>query len=177
MSKEIQFKTDRTKVREGEYVIISWQCDSPDAVSLTVDNGFSSYSVQLADSGSRSVTVEKSKGRKTVLRLNAVYNGKVERKEIEVKVEEVKARRAPKAGTSPKPFRNPFRNFRSGWNSFKYRLSYGWQAMPEKKRRNYTTVLIALALVWLFTVARTCGYQAGYQKALDSAPQTTSVTI
>lgn len=176
MGKDIQFSVDRTKAKEGESVVVSWNCDSPDAVSLAVDNGYTSYNVQLADSGSRPVTIEQSKG-KTLLRLNVVYNGKVERKELSVKVEKVKAAKAPKTRTARKPLRNPFRNFRSNWNSFCYRLRYGWQAMPQKKRRNYSAILIALALIWLFTIARTCGYQAGYRNGVESAPQTTSVTV
>lgn len=179
MSKEIQFQVGKTKVREGDYVVISWQCDSPDAVSLTVDNGLSPYNVQLADSGSRSVTIEKSKGKKTVLRLNVVYNGKVERKELEVKVEEVREAKAPKARQArpARSFRNPFRNFKANWNSFKYRLRYGWQVMPEKKRRIYKAIMYGLLAVWLFSIVRTCGYQAGYQKGLESAPQSTISTV
>ena len=172
----IQFSVDKTKVREGDYVVITWSCDGPDAVSLTVDNGMSSYNTQLADSGSRSVTIEKSKGNKTIMRLNVVYNGKVERKELEVKVEAVKPAKAKKVRTH-KPVSNPFRNFKSKWNSFVYRLKYGWQAMPERKRRIYKTILYALLAIWLLSTVRTCGYNAGYQKGLQKAPESTISSV
>ena len=168
--KTIQFSVDKTKVREGDYVIITWNCDSPDAVSLTVDGGISSYNTQLADSGSRSVTLDKAKGGKVILRLNVVYNGKVERKELAVKVEAVKAAKAHKAKKvhTSRPVSNPFRNLKQNWNSFLYRLKYGWQAMPEKKRRRYKAIFCVLLAVWLFSIARTCGYQAGYEKGLEA---------
>ena len=173
--KTIQFSADKTKVREGDYVVVSWSCESPDAVSLTVDNGISSYNTQLADSGSRSVTIGKSKGNKTILRLNVVYNGKIERKELEVKVEGIKAAKAQKAKKihTRRPTSNPFRNLKQNWSSFIYRLKYGWNAMPMKKRRIYKAIFCALLVVWFFSIARTCGYQAGYEKGLEAAPRTT----
>ena len=178
-STPIKFSVDKSKAKEGEYVTVYWSCESPDAVSLTVDDGFSPSRVQLPDSGSRVIAIGKSNDGKTTLRLNVVRNGKVERKELEVKVETMKAAKAKKTKTAHtrKPISNPFRNLKSGWNSFIYRLKYGWQVMPDKKRRTYKVALYAIIALWLLCIARTCGYQAGYDKGQNEAIDRTEVSI
>lgn len=163
------FTVDKKSVREGDYVVVSWACKNPDAVSLTVDNGYGQTSVQLADSGSRSVVMDRSKG-KTVLRLSVVQNGKIHKEELSVKVEARKAPKAERTSTHSGP-KNSFKNIKGNWSTFVYRLRYGWQMLPEKKRRIYRAILYALIAVWIFSIAESIGYRAGFRKGVESAPQ------
>lgn len=154
MSK-ITFNSDKTKAREGEYINVSWSCEGPDAVSLTIDNGYNSSSMQLADSGSRAILLTKSKG-KTVLRLKAVFNRKAEVSEIAVKVEAPKPEKkakAPKAKKPRKPIKNPFKTLKSSWTTFWSRMKYGWQMLPPRKRRTYKILFLVLFILWLLTFA------------------------
>jgi len=145
---------------------VSWDCESPDAVSLTVDNGFRETSVQLADSGSRSVVMDQSKGN-TTLRLTVVQNGKVQKEELSVKVSKPKA----KTTKQHRPLNNPFKNLNGNWSSFIYRLRYGWQMLPDKKRKIYKAIFFGLIALWLFGIAESIGYKAGFKKGYESAPQ------
>lgn len=144
MSNRIRFVVDRKKAVPGEYVTVTWTCEDPDSVSLTVDNGISVSNVQLADNGSRVVLIEQGKGGKTSLRLNAVFNGKVERQSIEVRT------------VSPsKPKRRRI-SLKASWEIFRQRLVCSWRSMPEKTRRIYKILAAVLAAFWLAGIAGTC---------------------
>lgn len=167
MSKNIQFNIDKTKVKTGEYVTVTWQCEGPDAVSLTIDNGSSTNSLQLPDSGSRSIVMEKGK---TTLRLKAIFNGKAEQKELTVKVEEPKAAKKPRARkATSRRLRSP----KELWYGFKA----GWNMLPEKRRRVLKTLIYVTLALWFFSIIRTCGYQDGYQKGIESSTQYSTQTV
>ncbi|MCI2081717.1 MAG: hypothetical protein LKJ93_00805, partial [Bacteroidales bacterium] len=89
----IIFKVDRKAIKEGEAVIIHWECQNPDSVSLKVDDGYQSAILQLADSGNREISITRSKG-KTILTLRVVENGKLKKKEISIKVKKEKPQKA-----------------------------------------------------------------------------------
>ncbi|MCQ2148156.1 MAG: hypothetical protein MJZ16_11680 [Bacteroidales bacterium] len=182
------FRVDKKRAKVGDWVTVSWDCDSPDAVSLTVDNGFSSHNVQLADSGSYGITITKSNGGKTTLRLNVVFNGKVQREEVEIKVEgsepehkaesdkKVYEAEPPKSSkSSRKPFTNPLDWLSKKWNNFNAKFRYGWSLLPERKRRIYKTVFWVIVAIWLFSIAQSIGYKAGYQRGIQDGTHTVNV--
>lgn len=184
------FKVDKKKANIGDWVTVSWDCDSPDAVSLTVDNGFSSYNVQLADSGSYGITIAKSKG-KTILRLNVVFNGKVQREELEVKVEGSEQREKSNSAESDrkvyeaeppksskkasKAYNNPLNWISQKWDNFNAKFQYGWSLLPERKRRIYKTVLWVIVAIWLFSIAQSIGYKAGYKRGIQEGVHTVNM--
>lgn len=180
------FKVDKKKAKVGDWVTVSWNCDSPDAVSLTVDNGYSSYNVQLADSGSYGITIAKSKG-KTILRLNVVFNGKVQREELEVKVEESEHHQQstgssrkvyeaePPRSSKKRSFGNPLSWLSRKWSDFNARFRYGWSLLPEKKKRIYKIALWVIVAVWLFSIAQSIGYKAGYQRGIQEGTHTVNI--
>lgn len=192
---KIQFSTDKDKVKEGEYVTVAWCCEGPDAVSLTVDNGFSSYVMQLPDSGSRQIKVEKSKGR-TIFRLTVVYNGKAQRAELPVRVSNIKPVKASKPGhsftfgkskssnagtykasNSGRTVKDIVENIKSWFRTTWGKIKLGWQMMPEKKRRTYKIIFAVLVAMWLLSLSRNAGFQAGYQKGLQDAPAQTTTFV
>lgn len=164
---KITFSVDRQKATEGQSVTVSWSCESPDAVSLTVDNGFESTSVQLPDSGSRAIPIQKSK-RKTVLTLNAVFNGKVQRESIDVKVENIKVIRPErvnysKGGSSLKDL-NPLPALKAFFSNVLEKFSQWWFSLPEGRRRLIKIILAAAIALVVADLCRSLGYQAGYER-------------
>lgn len=168
MSSKIKFSIDRKSAGEGEYVTLSWDCGMPDSATLTIENGYRTSRLQLPDSGSRTVLIEKSKG-KTTFRLAATWGTRKEVSELSVKVKNLKTIRAkayrPKRGKTLS-FRGLWGRIVSWWRSFTGRLSYAWRVMPPRQKRIYKIVLIVLAIMWAGSAWRNAGYRAGYEQAL-----------
>jgi hypothetical protein len=176
-NKDIKFVVDRKSAQEGENVLVSWECGLPDAVTLTIDNGLTKSQIQLPDSGSRTVAIQRSKG-STILRLTVAQSGHIERREIAVKVKNLKTIKA-------KPYRATSR--RSGGSlkgliqrlgdklrQFVGRVGYSWRAIPPRKRRIYQALLIWAAAMMISTCSHNSGYQAGYKRALQDVSPTTA---
>lgn len=174
MSKKIIFTADRKSVGEGEYVTLSWDCGMPDSVTLTIKNGYHTTRLQLPDSGSRSVLIEKSKG-KTTFRLVAAQGTSKQSQELSVRVKNLKTIRAkayrPKKSRRPASLGELWSRTKAWWRNFCGRVSYGWRVMPPRQKRIYKIVLIALAIMWAGSAWRNAGYRAGYEQALRDQQQ------
>ena len=169
MSKEIKFDIDRKSVQEGETIMVAWECGMPDAVTLTIENGYETSRMQLADSGSRTILIGKSKG-KTTLRLTVAKGGKIERREVAVKVKNIKPIRAKTYRPRSKfSLRNLPQKVGEWWRSLRSKVSYAWQVMPPRQKRLYKIFLIVLAVMWISGLGRTAGYKAGYEQAMKDA--------
>lgn len=173
MSSKIKFGVDRKSAGEGEYVTLSWDCGMPDSVTLTIENGYRTTRLQLPDSGSRTILIEKSKG-KTTFRLAAAQGTRKEVSELSVKVKNLKTIRAkayrPKSGKTFS-FRGLWGRVVAWWRSFTGRLSYAWRVMPARQKRIYKIMLILLAVMWAGSAWRNAGYRAGYEQALRDQQQ------
>ncbi|MBO7198132.1 MAG: hypothetical protein J6V28_04980 [Tidjanibacter sp.] len=178
---KINFSVDRTSVKEGESVLVAWECGIPDAVTLTINNGYSTSQIQLADSGSRAVTMTKSKGR-TTLRLTVATAGRIERREIEIRVKNQKItrtyssprRRRTASGSSAASgggIKVWWERVRYRFRSFVERLRYSWQVMPPKTKRLYKWMLLLLAAMWIGSLSQGRGYKAGYEQGFEDAKQ------
>lgn len=176
---KIVFSIDRTDVNEGENVMVAWDCGIPDAVTLTIDNGYSVSQIQLADSGSRMVSIHKSKGR-TTLRLTVAMGGRIERREVVVKVKNLKTTKTHSTsnrgqnwsrGTSRNgfSFRKLYDKARYKIRGFFQRLSYGWSAMPRRTKRIYQFAFVLMIAMWFNTCGQSKGYQMGYEQAMREA--------
>jgi hypothetical protein len=111
--------TDKKKVPEGEYITVTWDCPTPDMVTLTVEDG--SISVhQLGDSGSK---VFQASGNADEMKfiLRASIGGKIDEKTAKVKVKR-KVLRAKKANRVPG----------SGRKNNKYKTA--WSYLPADKK-------------------------------------------
>lgn len=174
---EIKFVVDRKSAEEGENVLVSWECGLPDAVTLTIDNGFTKSQIQLPDSGSRTVAIQRSKG-STTLRLTVAQSGRIERREIAVKVKNIKRVKAKTYRARPQGGGGSIRSFfqRIGYKlrGWMGRMGYAWRAMPLKRRRIYLALLIWAAAMMLSTCSHNNGYKAGYQRALQEMSATSS---
>jgi hypothetical protein len=176
---KIVFNVDRTEVNEGENVMVAWDCGIPDAVTLTIDNGYSTSQIQLADSGSRMVAIHKSKGR-TTLRLAVATGGKIERREVVLKVKNIKTTHTQTASNKGTNYsyvkqRNGF-SLKRLYNKISYRirgffqrLSYGWSVMPKRTKRIYQFALLLMVVMWFNTCGQSKGYQMGYEQAIIDA--------
>lgn len=168
---EIKFSVDRSSATEGESVMVAWDCGVPDSVTLTIDNGLSSSRIQLSDSGSRMVMVGRCKGR-MVLRLAVASAGRIERRELVVKVKNLRTIKAKSARrTSSRTFTpNGFVGRAVRWvENLWRRLAYSWRVMPAKQKRIYVIMLLLLAALWISALSRNAGYEAGYREGLKGA--------
>ena len=149
--KAMTFSIDKKQVQEGEYFTVSWDCQNPDMVSMTVEDGSRSQ-FQLPDSGSRAIQAS-GNADKIVLTLRASIGGKVEEKKAAVKVKRKvlkaeKVRRSPKSSSSGGKKAFDFSKISSWWNNFTSRLKMAWSYMPENKKLAYKILgLILLAMI------------------------------
>lgn len=175
MSKKIEFTADRKSADEGGYVTLSWDCGMPDSVTLTIENGYKTTRLQLPDSGSRTILIEKSKG-KTTFRLAVAQGTSKTTSELSVKVKNIKPLRAkayrPHKSRRGFSFRGLGGRIATWWRNFTGRVSYGWRAMSPRQRRTYKIILILLAIMWAGSAWRNAGYRAGYQQAIRDRQQT-----
>lgn len=170
-----KFNVDKKSVTEGDIVVATWECDLPDNVILTIDNGFNTSRLQLPDSGTRSLAVQKSKNGKTTLRLTTSKGGKIEHNEIVIRVKNIKpikakVHRPHSAGTkgrfSPKEW---FSRVAYRLRSVGQQIAYGWRMLPERKRRTYKIIIAVLIALWIGTLSQNAGYRAGYERGRQDA--------
>ena len=132
----IVFNIDKKQVNEHEWVTVSWDCQNPDQVSLTVEDGTRTVH-QLADSGSRSVQAS-GNADKMVLTLRASIGGKMQEKSVTVKVKRKvlkaeKVHRAPRSGRTSGPT-EWWESIKSWWTKTSAGLKTAWTYMPENKK-------------------------------------------
>jgi hypothetical protein len=122
MSK-ISFDIDRKQVQEGESVTVSWSCESPDMVTLTVVDGVKSVH-QLGDSGTRVIPAT-GNADKIVLTLRASIAGKTEEKTATVKVKR-KVVKAERVHSTPYGKKERTGKTGAGPNSSRWDCSLSW---------------------------------------------------
>lgn len=160
MSK-ISFDIDRKQVQEGESVTVSWSCESPDMVTLTVVDGVKSVH-QLGDSGTRVIPAT-GNADKIVLTLRASIAGKTEEKTATVKVKRkvVKAERVNSTPYGKKERtgngsskNNPINlsRIKNWWQRTKDKYKTAWSYMPETKKLATKILGMMLALTILSSI-------------------------
>lgn len=146
---KLKFNIDRTKAEAGESVNVSWDCENPDMVSLTVEDGQKSV-YQLGDSGSRSIKLSGDSD-KVVFTLSATLGGKVERSTHTVKVSRKvlkaeKVHRAPRSSSSRK-FKMPdFGKVGDWWKRTTVNFKTVWSYLPSDKKLAYKILGILAAI-------------------------------
>lgn len=170
------FSVSPKSIQEGGTVTVSWSCQNPDAVSLSVDLGSGPFNIPLADSGSRVIPVQSVKGGKALFRLSAVSCGKVSRQEVTVKVKPVKVYKARPVhnvgGADPVGkikdfFRNASRGFMEWTRTIVSNLTYRWQSLSPRKRKIWKSVFLFLLCLYLASIFQGVGYRAGYKRGLQ----------
>ena len=152
---KLKFNIDKVKADAGESVNVSWDCDNPDMVSLTVEDGQRSV-YQLGDSGSRSIKLSGDSD-KVVFTLSATLGGKVERSTRTVKVSRKvlkaeKVQRAPGSSSSSK-FRMPdFGKVGDWWKRTASNFKMAWSYLPADKKLAYKILGILAAISVLSAV-------------------------
>ena len=150
---KVSFSIDKKKVREGEYITVSWDCQEPDQVSLTVEDGAKTV-LHLGDRGSRVVQAS-GNADKITLTLRASIAGKTESRSETVKVERkvLKAempRKEKRTGQRRKHSGPDFTGVKNWWNRTKGMFSYSWSALPDTKKLA-SKLLGILMLIMLLT--------------------------
>ena len=151
MSK-ITFNIDKRQVQEGESVTVSWNCESPDMVTLTVVDGVKSVH-QLGDSGSKTIPAT-GNADKMVLTLRASIGGKTEEKSATVRVKRkvVKAERVNSTPYGKKEKTSSpldFSKVKDWWRRTSDKYKAAWSYMPENKKLATKILGMMLALMIL----------------------------
>jgi len=131
----ITLATDKKRISEGEYITVSWDCQNPDMVSLTVDDGGRSVH-QLGDSGSKVLQASGNADR-MILTLRASVGGKIEEKSATVKVERKvlkaeKVNRSPRSGPDNRKF--DLARIKDWWSRTTMQYKTAWNYLPEEKK-------------------------------------------
>jgi len=141
-----KFTVDTKRAKEGDWVSVSWECSTPDAVYLSTDNGYKTDRISLADSGSTKVYIANSKG-STKVTLLAVLGATKESKTETIHVTNLKSTKAKPAGIGR--FKLWGEKIHAKWCQTKAQFQYWWQYLPKKKK----TIYKALFFLWLALLA------------------------
>ncbi|MBR1782751.1 MAG: hypothetical protein IJ753_04450 [Bacteroidales bacterium] len=150
---KLSFNIDKKQVTEHEHVTVSWDCENPEQVTLTVEDGTKSIH-QLPDSGSRVIEASGNADRMT-LTLRAVIGGKTQEKSVTVKVKRkvLKAEKvhgAPRGSSGSRKAWFDFSKVKGWWSRTIAGLKTSWTYMPENKKLA-TKILGLMCAVMLLT--------------------------
>lgn len=150
---KISFSIDKKQVTEHEYVTVSWDCENPDQVTLTVEDGTKSIH-QLPDSGRRVIEASGNADRMT-LSLRAVIGGKTQEKSMTVKVKRkvLKAEKvngAPHGSQGSKKSWFDLSKIKGWWSRTIAGFKTAWTYMPENKKLA-TKILGLMCAIMLLT--------------------------
>lgn len=165
-----KFEVSAKRAKEGDWVDVSWECDTPDAVSLTTDNGYKTDRINLADSGTTRVYIPKSKG-KMKMSLTAVMGTNKESRTESIGVKNRKTAKAKPAGIGR--FQMWREKMRARWCQTKAQVQYAWTYLPKKKKTMYKVIFF----IWLALIAASIIVPSarGGHAAATSTEQVTTV--
>lgn len=147
---DMRFETDCRKVNLGDSLELRWEADMPDSLSIVIDNGIETRSMQVGDSGSTRIYIGECKGKYT-FSLKARKHGREE-----VKVITVKVSGASKPGKVPSSDVSRFQLWcekrKAGWITFRNRLKYSWAVIPKKRKRLIIALWILTAVLLLWSI-------------------------
>ncbi|MGM9787807.1 MAG: hypothetical protein ACI3ZF_02750 [Candidatus Cryptobacteroides sp.] len=134
MASKITLKTDKSSIKKGDSVIVSWTSESPDSLYLIVEDGDSVQRFPVADSGSRLCWSNRATKNMTFTLL-AVTGSRKETAKAKVRV---KARNKVKLKE----------RWQAGWAVYKAQLRYSWAAMKNWQKALWIGLwVLALALL------------------------------
>lgn len=85
MESTISLKADRSSIKKGESVNVSWSSGTPESLALVINDGDSVQRIQVPDTGSR-ICWSNRATKKLTFTLIAVVNGRKQTESITVKV-------------------------------------------------------------------------------------------
>ena len=150
---KLSFNIDKKQVTEHEHVTVSWDCENPDQVTLTVEDGTRSIH-QLPDSGSRVIEASGNADRMT-LTLRAVIGGKAQEKSATVKVKRKvlkaeKVHSAPRSSSGGRKSWFDLSKIKGWWSRTTAGFKNAWTYMPENKKLA-TKILGLMCAIMLLT--------------------------
>ena len=136
--------TDKKSASEGEFIEINWNCDDcPDSLLLTIDSGYDSYTIPIADSGSTRIVMSRSK-RKTTITLKALISGKKVSESTSVRIKNFKRSRVSRANTT-RSMKMRKEKLYAKWCVFRAQVKYWWLSLKKWQK----ALWIALLALWL----------------------------
>ena len=136
MASFVTLTTDRSSIKKGESVNVSWTSRTPDSLILVIEDGDSVQKIQVPDSGTRICWSNRAAG-DIEITLISVSEGKKETKSVKVKVKGGKVNASSGIGKFQMAkerahawFSVTCAQFRYAWGSMKKWQRMLWIAMP-----------------------------------------------
>lgn len=140
----IQINSNQKRVREGEIVEISWQCNGATDATLTIFNGYKTTTIPVEQSGVKKFRLNRSK-HGTRFTISAIINGRTYRKAIAVGV-----RRSRNSDTSAGVKQQG--KISQWWYYTRTRILNTWRMQPGNKRFAMSMVGILCGVMFLSSV-------------------------
>lgn len=170
MKSKLTLSTDRKSASEGEFIEIRWNCDlCPDSLSLTIDSGYKSDTIAVADSGTTRIAMSRSKG-KTRITLKGVVSGKKVSESIDIRVKNIKSTR-PASASGMGRMQIWKEKAQAKWYVFRAQMKYWW--LSQKKWQK--ALWIALLALWLGLLISSFGKKP--EKAISTQQVQTACLI
>lgn len=143
MKSKLSLTTDKKSASEGEFIEIRWRCDAcPESLTLTIDSGYKSDTIAVADSGSTRIAMSRSQG-KTKIILKGIISGKKVSESVEIRIKNHRnSSKSPASGIGRMKMWKE--KIQAGWYVLRARVKYWW--LSQKKWQK--ALWIALIVLW-----------------------------
>ena len=145
MASTISLKADRSSIKKGESVNVSWSSSIPESLALVIDDGDSVQRIQVPDTGSR-ICWSNRATKDISFTLVAVVNGRKQTESITVKVKGKGRKPATEAGIGK--FQIWKEKMQARLSVFMAQLRCAWASMKAWQRILWV-LLLALPLVMI----------------------------
>ncbi|MGM9752947.1 MAG: hypothetical protein ACI3ZK_02695 [Candidatus Cryptobacteroides sp.] len=140
MASKLCLKTDKSSIKKGDSVLVTWTSEAPDSLYLLVEDGDSVQRFPVSDSGSRLCWSNRATKNMTFTLL-AVTGSK--RETVKTKVR-VKTRKNV----------NLKEKWQAGWAVYKAQLKYSWQAMKTWQKVLWLGLWILALVLFIMAIVK-----------------------
>lgn len=140
MNKQTKISADKSTIKKGNCVNVSWSSALPDSLVLVIEDGDSIQRIQVPDSGSRICWSNNAKKDMTFT-IIAVCNGRKESDTVKVKVKKIKKRQLPD-GTGVGKFQMWREKIEARLSVARAKRRYQWASMKKWQKLLWITILL-----------------------------------
>lgn len=132
--KRMVFSVDKSVIREGDVVTLTWDCPQGERANLCIDNGYKESSMEVAPTGEKKIRLNRSKGY-TKLTLTATVGGKQKERWQLIRV------KPPKKVKAEPQYDAYERIDAKGWKAWCRKVRDAWNAQTPQRRQSFVMLL------------------------------------
>lgn len=145
MASTISLRVDRSSIKKGESVNVSWSTSTPESLALVIDDGDSVQRIQVPDTGSR-ICWSNRATKDISITLIAVVNGRKQTESLTVKVKGNDGKHAADSGIGK--FQLWKEKMQARMAVSRAQFAYAWSSM-KKWQRILWVLLLASPLIMI----------------------------